>query len=618
MLKSILNEIKRMFRKTDEVFWHSEVQANKLVTHVIGLGIALLLTTWLLHVLDIFPMSSTLINMAVWVGIVELSIPYILSHYFKQETWWLKLVLLASLTLACASADVFLSYKVPLLMAIPVLLSSRYFSRSLTKTIAFLTVILFTLSTIGSVRAGVIDLNVVTLPQDTVITVISRFLGNSFRAIGLDEGMLMRNTLLYSYLPKLLTYILIAVISVNIAERGRAMVLEQAAITQKTSRIESELTLARDIQKGMIPDEFPAFPDRTEFDLYAIMKPAREVGGDYYDFALVDNSHLAFVMADVSGKSISASLFMAVAKTLMKSHAKRGLKPSEIFRAVNNTLCDNNKTGLFVTAWMGIIDLNTGKITYANAGHCPPVIVRNGVPEVLSCKPCFILGGMENMEYPDFEIKLEKGDIIYLYTDGVTEAENVTNELYGTERLLNVIRGNYNCDMKEFCDNIEKDIHDFEKGNEQFDDLTMLALRYKGSEVQKITLPAVVDSIEKVTEFVNDRLQKSNIPQKIQTQIDVVIDELMSNVTKFAYRDGKNGDISVEMEVNEEEIAMTFRDSGVPFNPLEQADPDVNAPLEQRKIGGLGLFLVRKTMDKLNYVYENGQNVLTVIKKLGK
>ena len=607
-----------MFRKTDEVFWHSEVQANKLVTHVIGLGIALLLTTWLLHVLDIFPMSSTLINMAVWVGIVELSIPYILSHYFKQETWWLKLVLLASLTLACASADVFLSYKVPLLMAIPVLLSSRYFSRSLTKTIAFLTVILFTLSTIGSVRAGVIDLNVVTLPQDTVITVISRFLGNSFRAIGLDEGMLMRNTLLYSYLPKLLTYILIAVISVNIAERGRAMVLEQAAITQKTSRIESELTLARDIQKGMIPDEFPAFPDRTEFDLYAIMKPAREVGGDYYDFALVDNSHLAFVMADVSGKSISASLFMAVAKTLMKSHAKRGLKPSEIFRAVNNTLCDGNKTGLFVTAWMGIIDLNTGKITYANAGHCPPVIVRNGVPEVLSCKPCFILGGMENMEYPDFEIKLEKGDIIYLYTDGVTEAENVTNELYGTERLLNVIRGNYNCDMKEFCDNIEKDIHDFEKGNEQFDDLTMLALRYKGSEVQKITLPAVVDSIEKVTEFVNDRLQKSNIPQKIQTQIDVVIDELMSNVTKFAYRDGKTGDISVEMEVNEEEIAMTFRDSGVPFNPLEQADPDVNAPLEQRKIGGLGLFLVRKTMDKLNYVYENGQNVLTVIKKLGK
>ena len=607
-----------MFRKTDEVFWHSEVQANKLVTHVIGLGIALLLTTWLLHVLDIFPMSSTLINMAVWVGIVELSIPYILSHYFKQETWWLKLVLLASLTLACASADVFLSYKVPLLMAIPVLLSSRYFSRSLTKTIAFLTVILFTLSTIGSVRAGVIDLNVVTLPQDTVIIVISRFLGNSFRAIGLDEGMLMRNTLLYSYLPKLLTYILIAVISVNIAERGRAMVLEQAAITQKTSRIESELTLARDIQKGMIPDEFPAFPDRTEFDLYAIMKPAREVGGDYYDFALVDNSHLAFVMADVSGKSISASLFMAVAKTLMKSHAKRGLKPSEIFRAVNNTLCDGNKTGLFVTAWMGIIDLNTGKVIYANAGHCPPVIVRNGVPEVLSCKPCFILGGMENMEYPDFEIKLEKGDIIYLYTDGVTEAENVTNELYGTERLLNVIRGNYNCDMKEFCDNIEKDIHDFEKGNEQFDDLTMLALRYKGSEVQKITLPAVVDSIEKVTEFVNDRLQKSNIPQKIQTQIDVVIDELMSNVTKFAYRDGKNGDISVEMEVNEEEIAMTFRDSGVPFNPLEQADPDVNAPLEQRKIGGLGLFLVRKTMDKLNYVYENGQNVLTVIKKLGK
>ncbi len=618
MFKSISEKIKQMFRKTDDVFWHSEVQANKLVTHVIGLGMALLLTTWLLHILDIFPMSPTLINMAVWVGLVVLSIPYILSHYFKQETWWLKLVLLASLTLACASADVFLSYKVPLLMTIPVLLSSRYFSRSLTKTVAVLTAILFTLSTIGSVKVGVIDLNVVTLPEGTAITVISRFLGNSFRAIGLDEGMLMRNTLLYSYLPKLLTYILVAVISVNIAERGRANVLEQAAITQRTSRIESELTLARDIQKGMLPYEFPAFPDHCEFDLYAMMKPAREVGGDYYDFEMVDDSHLAFVMADVSGKSISASLFMAVAKTLMKSHAKRGLKPSEVFRAVNNTLCDNNKAGLFVTAWMGVIDLNTGKVICANAGHCPPVIIRNGKPEILSCKPCFILGGMENMEYPDFEIKLEKGDIIYLYTDGVTEAENVKNELYGTDRLLNVIRGNNNCDMKEFCDNIEKDIHEFEEGNEQFDDLTMLALRYKGSEAHKITLPAVVDSIEKVTEFINDRLQKKNVPQKIQTQIDVVIDELMSNVTKFAYRDGKTGNISVELELNDDEVTMTFRDSGIPFNPLEQADPDVDAPLEKRKIGGLGLFLVRKTMDKLNYVYENGQNVLTVIKKLRK
>ena len=616
MLKDIFSTLNQMFRKNDEVFWHNEVQANKLVTHVIGMCIALLICVWMFHVLNIFPMEPRLLRPAVIIGLLELTIPFALSLYFKQETWWLKLVLLLSLTLAAATADMILAYKVPLVMIIPVLLSSRYFSRSLTKTIAILTVILFTLSTIGSVKVGMTDLNVVSVPIGTVIPVISRFLGASVRAIGLDDSMLLRNTLLYSYLPKLLTYIVIAVVSVNIAERGRTMVLEQDAITKKTSRIDSELSLARDIQKGMLPYTFPAFPDHDEFDLYALMKPAKEVGGDYYDFTMIDDTHLAFVMADVSGKSIPASLFMVVSKTLMKSQANNNLTPSEIFNNVNRALCDGNTMGLFVTAWMGIIDLESGIVTYANAGHTPPVIVRNGVPEVLTCKPCFILGGMEGIEYPDFEIQLNKGDVIYLYTDGVTEAENTKNELYGTERLLNVMRKNSGCDMKELCDSIEKDIHEFEEGNEQFDDLTMLAFRYNGNNKREITVPAVIENIERVTDFINSKLHERNVSFKTQTQLDVVIDELMSNISKFAYRGKKTGNVSVSVDFDERSVSMTFRDSGVPFNPIEQTDPDVSAPIEKRKIGGLGLFLVRKTMDDLKYEYKDGQNILTVTKYL--
>ena len=616
MLKDIFAKLKQMFRKNDDVFWNNEIQANKQVTHVIGLCIVLLICVWLFHVLNIFPMEPRLLRPAVIIGLLELTIPYVISHYFKYETWWLKLVLLLSLTVAAASADMILAYKVPLVMILPVLMSSRYFSRSLTKGIAIVSVILFTLSTIGSVKVGMTDLNVVSVPRGTMIPVISRFLGASVRAIGLDEEMLLRNTLLYSYLPTLLTYLVVSIACVRIAERGRMMVLEQDAITKKTSRIDSELSLARDIQKGMLPYTFPAFPDHDEFDLYALMHPAKEVGGDYYDFTLIDKNHLAFVMADVSGKSIPASLFMVVSKTLMKSQANNNLKPSEIFYNVNKALCDGNTMGLFVTAWMGIIDLETGVVTYANAGHTPPVIVRNGEPEILSCKPCFILGGMEGMQYPDFEIQLNKGDIIYLYTDGVTEAENVNNELYGTERLLNAIRKNSDCDMQNLCDNIEKDIHEFEEGNEQFDDLTMLAFRYNGNDRREIIVPAIVNNIERVTDFINGKLHERKVPLKIQTQLDVVIDELMSNIAKFAYRGKKTGNVSVSIDFDEKAVSMTFRDSGMPFNPIEQTDPDVNAPIEKRKIGGLGLFLVRKTMDELNYEYKDGQNILTIKKYL--
>ncbi|MEF9938897.1 MAG: PP2C family protein-serine/threonine phosphatase [Clostridium sp.] len=249
-------------------------------------------------------------------------------------------------------------------------------------------------------------------------------------------------------------------------------------VVSEKERIQTELNVATQIQADMLPGIFPAFPQRPEFDIYATMNPAKEVGGDFYDFFLIDENHLAVVMADVSGKGVPAALFMVIAKTLIKNHAQNGEQPSEVFSHVNRQLCESNEAGLFVTAWMGIMEINTGRMTYVNAGHNPPLICRKDASfEYLKCKPGFVLAGLDNMKYTQAELEFHQGDILYLYTDGVTEAEDVHQELYGEERLkynLNMQKEN---SLEEMLRAVKIDIDNYASGVPQFDDITMLALQ---------------------------------------------------------------------------------------------------------------------------------------------
>ena len=200
-------------------------------------------------------------------------------------------------------------------------------------------------------------------------------------------------------------------------------------MTREKERIGAELHVATQIQADMLPRIFPPFPERREFDIYASMNPAKEVGGDFYHFFLLDNRHFAVVIADVSGKGVPAALFMVIAKTLIKSHAQFGNEPADIFTITNNQLCEGNEAGLFVTAWMGILDLHTGDLSCVNAGHNPPLIRRrDGAFEYIKMKPGFVLAGLEDMQYTQTQLHLDTGDTLFLYTDGVTEAENPAKE----------------------------------------------------------------------------------------------------------------------------------------------------------------------------------------------
>ena len=257
-------------------------------------------------------------------------------------------------------------------------------------------------------------------------------------------------------------------------------------IAEAAARIDRELEFARTIQHSALPSVFPPYPNRKEFDIFASMDTAKEVGGDFYDFYFVGPTKICFLIADVSGKGISAAMFMMMAKTVIKSLAETSMSVEEVFMKANNKLCENNDAGMFVTAWMGVLDYTTGDVSFANAGHNPPLILRKtGSCEYLRIKPGFVLAGMEDMPYSKGNLKLEPGDTIFLYTDGITEAINKKEQLYGEEALKNVVQQSASCDVAELCRQVKEDVNGFAGSTPQFDDMTMLAMRWNGGNTDE-------------------------------------------------------------------------------------------------------------------------------------
>ncbi|MBD5521909.1 MAG: SpoIIE family protein phosphatase [Lachnospiraceae bacterium] len=258
----------------------------------------------------------------------------------------------------------------------------------------------------------------------------------------------------------------------------REYLRELSVVTAEKERIGAELDIATQIQADMLPSIFPAFPERAEFDIFASMDPAKEVGGDFYDFFLIDEDHLALVIADVSGKGVPAALFMVITKTLIKNQMMMGASPGAVLEAVNNQLCENNEAEMFVTVWLAVYEISTGKVTAANAGHEYPAIRRKGGSFELHKDPHgFVLAGMENTRYKEYEIELHAGDTLFVYTDGVPEATDAGQNLFGTERMLETLNKKNDTDPKKLVEGLKNEIDRFVGEAMQFDDITMLSLR---------------------------------------------------------------------------------------------------------------------------------------------
>ncbi len=298
----------------------------------------------------------------------------------------------------------------------------------------------------------------------------------------IDYNRMFLHFLQHSFLPKLILFSMIAIICALIAERGRKVIYDQIAETEKTEKLATELNLASNIQSNMLPNIFPVFPERKEFSLHASMTPAKAVGGDFYDFFFVDDDHIALVIADVSGKGIPAALFMMVARTLIKNRTMLGGSPAEILYDVNHQLCEGNAAQLFVTVWLGILEISTGKGVAANAGHEHPALYRHGDEfSLVVYKHSPAVAVMDGMKFREHEFTMEPGDTIFVYTDGVAEATNKDNELFGTDRMLDALNKDPGAMPEQLLGNVLDGVNEFVQDAEQFDDLTMLSLKYFGS-----------------------------------------------------------------------------------------------------------------------------------------
>ncbi|MBQ9005443.1 MAG: SpoIIE family protein phosphatase [Atopobiaceae bacterium] len=392
------------------------------------------------------------------------------------------------------------------------------------------------------------------------------------------------------------------------------------AIAAESSRIEGDLLTARTIQESALPRNFPPFPEIEDFDIYASMTPAREVGGDFYDFFLVGDHTLGFLIADVSGKGIPASLFMMAAKAQLARYVSSGMPLSDAVQTANWHLCQGNDADMFMTAWIATLDWKSGLLTFVNAGHNPPLLRHNGTWNWIKTKGGPLLGSFESARFHSTAMTLTKRDQLLLYTDGVNEAFGADGAQYGDHRLERLCAANTQLHPRELINAVSDDVKYWSEGAEQSDDITMLSLEYGVAPETRgeMTVPAELANLEKVIEMIHEELDRRYCPIVTQHQIDIAVEELFVNVCNYAYaEEEKVGpcQVSYLYRPDPNTITISITDWGTPFDPLKQEDPTLPSSVKEAKIGGLGIFMAKRLTDELTYRRDNDKNVVTFKKR---
>ena len=394
--------------------------------------------------------------------------------------------------------------------------------------------------------------------------------------------------------------------------------------TAQKASIESDLRIASDIQMGMLPERFPTREDRDDVQLYASLTPAKEVGGDLFDFYFRDEK-LFFCIGDVSGKGVPASLFMAVTRSTFRTVSAHESMPDRIVTIMNKTIADMNKNHMFVTLFVGVLDLPTGRLRYCNAGHDAPLLVGAGMGE-LPCDPNIPVGFMPTWKYSLQEAHIFTGTTIFLFTDGLTEAMNAEYAQFQMERVNDVANralAKQQQEPRQLIAQMTEAVHQFVGDAEQSDDLTMMAIQYikQQSDVKmrkSIVLPNDTQEVPRLNSFIEEVCQTVGFDENVTMQVKVAVEEAVVNVMKYAYPIGQRGDVTIEAASNDVRLKITIIDCGKPFDPTVQGEVDTTLSAEQRNIGGLGIHIMRQNMDSINYERMDNLNVLTLRKKYKK
>lgn len=392
--------------------------------------------------------------------------------------------------------------------------------------------------------------------------------------------------------------------------------MQNKILNEKRERMEGELNIAKDIQMSMVPQSFPPFPDRHDLDMAADIVPAKEVGGDLYDYFVRDEK-LFFCIGDVSGKGVPASLVMAVTRTTFRNLSAMEDSPGVIVRSMNESLSATNESGMFVTFFCGVLDLENGHMRFCNAGHNPPVLLTDS-KKMLSVEANLPLGIMPGMDFKEQEMQFRYDDAIFLYTDGLTEAENSAHEQFGEERMLESLHGRKGAYEHLRC--MEKKVSAFVAEAPQSDDLTMLFIHYLGKDPdiygRHLFMHNNIRQVSRIQDWLEAISPELGIDEMLIPGINLALEEAVTNVINYAYPKGTYGSIELDASLEGNELKFILSDSGKEFDPTLRPEADINAGVEDRPIGGLGIHLVRQIMDSVSYERKEGMNILTMTKNI--
>ena len=616
--------MKKEKKISDVIYKKNEIDANKALTKGCTLSAIIIAVVWVLYLMGLFNVSShtlMLVNVLFPIEIVVLLSTWIYNKNKFIEKKGFKYFLVIQFILVCFAVNVIIPKHGILLWAACILLVNHYYDPKLSIITFIIVSIMMAIAIYGGMFFGEWDANlmngadVVTLPSGESFlvdeaTFRQRVEWLSYRR-DLGDNRYIKS-MVYYYFARWAILVLIANIGYSISKRSLRLLSLEADRVEKEQRIVSELGVATGIQYSVLPHELQ---DDNKDNVFGLMDSAKEVGGDLYDYFYIDEVHLALVIADVSGKGIPAALFMMKTEALIKSLTiSFKSDTASIMRRINVALCSNNDESIFVTCWLGIVNLASGELKYTNAGHNKVIIMHEGKPEYTTDKPGVVLGAFEGTDYVENTVRLSQNDKIILYTDGVTEAHNLNNELYGEKRLLKFAQINNGLCPKDFVVKLRKDVEQYSNGAPQFDDITILAFKYVNeNKIQESRIfDADVKELDNLFEYSSSLLRLLEFSNRDIIMINTALEEIFVNVAKYAFN-GK-GTVEITLSKFKDHVSFVFKDRGKPFNPLAKADPNITASSEEREIGGLGIFMVKKIMDKVEYEYINGQNVLTLVK----
>lgn len=618
MKKKSTNYIKDYFAYSP-VLRENEADANKQMVIACGFSAVILLIFFFLYVTHVFPLRSyNLIYIFMPLGIILLLSTFILFKLKIFERPWIKYYLLGLFIFVCSTMNVIVPKHAIIAWALPIVLANHYYSRKVGLIVFFSCIIMMLCCIYLGMFVGEYDPNL--LGEGIVMAdgTIYQPENPKERYDMLQQMIINRGhnryarVLVFYYLPRAIILSIIFFVSQLLNKRTFILLQKEKTTSIEKEKIENELQIAAQIQLAALPK--PHFKTQ-EVLLFGALYPAKQIGGDFYDYYFLDRHHLAFVIGDVSGKGAPAALFMMKTITCFKNAASLDKSPLETMQEVNTALMQGNDGQMFVTAFFGILDTRNGEIRYVNAGHCPPLMSRNGKYNYLPCDTGFVLGALDPVPLKEEVVRIEPGTMFALYTDGVTEAKNVNNELYGKKRLLEVANRFHYHSVHDFFREVQDDIMTFSSLTPQADDLTCLVLHYMYEQIhyEELSMECTEEDVKKAIDFIEDSLKKDGLHALLGQSFAIVVDEIYSNIAKYAYTERK-GYIFIRYCYYKDShfVRLTFIDRGAPYDPTKGI---IEAP-KLEKEGGLGLFIVSNIMDEVDYDRRNGKNFLVLDKRV--